>query len=235
MTHPTRRERLRERTKEETKAIARQQMQTQGTAAISLRAIAREMGMTVMALYRYYENRDALITALILDAFNALADTLEQASASYPTEAYAERLLAVLLAYREWALAHPVDFQLIYGNPIPGYHAPAELTVPAASRSLATVVAILAAALRSGELAPAPRYYALPPVIADHMATLIERDGYGVPVAALYIGVAGWIRIHGMIMLELFGHTPPVVGDPAEFYRFEVTNLMKSMGLIPKS
>jgi AcrR family transcriptional regulator len=125
------RESQRQDTREEIKAFARQQMAAEGTAALSLRAIARDMEMTAPALYRYFPSREDLITALIVDAFNALADALEAADAAPTQQDYGSRLRAVLMAYRGWALEHPTDFQLIYGNPIPGYSAPRELTVPA--------------------------------------------------------------------------------------------------------
>ncbi len=227
----TRRERLRENTREEIKSIARKHMQEQGTAAISLRAIARDMGLTVTALYRYYPSHDDLVTALIVDAFNALADTMEQADSSQPRERYAERLMAVMLAYREWAMQNSGDFQLIYGNPIPGYHAPSEVTVPAVVRGFRVVVGILAEAMANGELQPSDEYQQLPPHVSAYMTELIERDGYNIPLQPMYLGVSGWVKMHGMIMLELFHHTPSVVGDPEEFYRFEINNILKSAGL----
>ena len=103
------------------KAVARQQMAEHGTAGLSLRGIAREMGITAPAIYNYFPRLDDLITALIVDAFTALADAIEAAESAVQSEACGPKILASCLAYREWAIAHPVDFQLIYGNPIPGY------------------------------------------------------------------------------------------------------------------
>src|SRR5689334_18627833 len=116
-----RRERFRDNVREQICEVARKQMADSGTAAVSLRAIARELKLTAPALYRYFASRDELITALILDAFNSLADTLAAtAQAAAPDNPW-NQMTAVLIAYRAWALAHPTDFQLIYGNPIPGY------------------------------------------------------------------------------------------------------------------
>src|SRR5262245_85809 len=120
---PTRREKQYAATSAEIKDTARRLMAEHGTAGVSIRAIARAMGLSAPSLYHYFPNRDELITALISDAFNALADELEQVRDRTAGTA-AERLMAVVLAYRSWALAHPLDFQLIYGNPIPGYVAP---------------------------------------------------------------------------------------------------------------
>jgi AcrR family transcriptional regulator len=224
----TRRERLRDAAKEEIKTIARAQMAEQGTAAINWREIARQMGVTPTALYRYYATREDLITELIVDAFNALADAALAAEQSVSREDYAGRLLAALEGYRQWAVDHKTDFQLIYGNPIPGYHAPFDVTVQAARRNMAILVAILQAALQAGALKPTAAYQHPPDAILEQFR---HQHDYGVDQVVLYIGVAGWARIHGMIMLEIFGHTPPVVGDTAAFYRHEVLHMMREMGL----
>src|SRR5947208_2680318 len=96
------------------KNAARQQMASEGTAAISLRAIARALDVTAPALYRYFTDRDDLITDLIVDAFNALADALVAADAEQARDDYGARLIATLLMYRRWAIEHPTDFKLIY-------------------------------------------------------------------------------------------------------------------------
>jgi AcrR family transcriptional regulator len=226
-----RNEEIFEETKEAIKTVARRHMAEQSTASIGLRPIARDLDMTAPALYRYFPSLDDLITALILDAFNSNADTMAEAEAQYPINAYAERLFAALIAYRDWAFAHPVDFQLIYGNPIPGYKAPGELTVPAATRIFLVIGGILDAAYRAGLLKPLDAYRALPLSINEHMQLVIEQMSYPTEPVVVYITTVGWTRIHGMVWLEMFGHTPPVVGDPTEFYRFEVLELMRSMGL----
>jgi len=205
-----------EKTQEQIKSVARRQMQAQGTAGLSLRAIARELGVSAPALYRYYPSLDALITALILDAFHALADALEAAEATFPDEEPRGQLRAALLAYREWALAHPTDFELIYGNPIPGYSAPAEQTVPAASRALAILGRITDRGVRSGHIRLTPALTTIPESVNAHLSLL--APGYGTSAEVLHTCMIGWTRIHGAIQLELFGHTPPVVGDPTAFY-----------------
>jgi AcrR family transcriptional regulator len=228
-----RRGRKAEASAEQIKAIARAQMADSGTAALSLRAIAREMDMTAPALYRYFPSLDDLITALILDAFNAHADAMANAAAQRSADDYAGKLWNALLAYRQWAMDHRVDFQLIYGNPIPGYSAPANLTVPAASRAFVLVVSALEGALRSGMLHPASEYEAMPAPVLERLELINQRDGYVVPPVILAIASRGWTHIHGVVMLEMFGHLVPVVGDVDAFYRFELTSLFHSMGLTP--
>jgi len=202
-----------------------------GTAGLSLRGIARELDVTAPALYNYYARLDDLITALIVDAYTALAEVLEAADAGQPRARHADRLMAVLLAYREWAMAHPVDFSLIYGNPIPGYRAPAEATTPPARRGFAVILAILAEALASGELQPQPEHLHQPPDLHVRLPSAGETQAEPVPPAVIYLGVMGWTRIHGMIMLELFNHTDTLVDNHAAFYRHEVESLLRSIGL----
>src|SRR5882757_3107610 len=121
---PRRRDRLRAETSSEIKSIALTLLSTNGADAVSLRAIAREMGMTAGAIYSYYANRDELITALITDVYGALADVMEAAYETVPAGEPGRRVLAVGQAYRQWALANPEEFRLIYGDPVPGYQPP---------------------------------------------------------------------------------------------------------------
>lgn len=218
----SRREQYREQTREEIKSIARQQMAEGGWPAISLNGIAREMGVAVSGLYRYYENRDALLTALILDAFNAYGAAIEAAeAASQPRSDYFGRLMAALRAYRQWPLENPSEFGLIYGTPVPGYHAPAELTVPAASRAMRVVLSVLieARARRVLETVELPE---LPPVM-----------DMGVPADIAQWGVLGWTRIHGFVTLEVFGHLDNVIPDRDAFYEAECRALLEAGGITP--
>ena len=116
-------------------AVARQQRAQHGTAGLSLHGIAREMGITAPAIYNYFPQLEDLITALIVDAFNAPADAMEAAEVAEASERPYDKIMALCMAYQEWAVAHPTVFQLIYGNPIPGHHAPEEITIPLGSRS----------------------------------------------------------------------------------------------------
>ncbi len=227
----SRRQRLHQETVREIKTTARRQMAENGSAGVSLSAIAREMGITQPALYRYFAGRDELITALIVDAYNDLADTLEQAPQQLPAQAYGRRVLAVLLAYRAWALAHPVDFNLIYGSPIPGYHAPREATLPPAQRGFAVILTLLGQARAAGVLRPLPEHLHLPPGLSTYLPTPEDPAAPPDDPAALYIGLVGWYHIHGMLMLELFEHNTALLSDMDLFYRHEVTALLHSLGL----
>ena len=213
------------------KAIARQQMATEGTAAVSLRGIARSLNVTAPALYSYYTSADDLITALIVDGFNGLADALEATDERLKDEPIQERIVALIVAYREWALEHAVDFQLIYGNPIPGYVAPREVTVPAVIRTFVPTVRAIEQALQTGALVPQPPYDVIPPQIETHEYRLISERGYPISTMSFHLTMIIWAQLHGIIMLELYNHIGANVGDVEAFYRSSMSALLVSMGL----
>ena len=140
---------------DEIKQTARRQLAAEG-ADLSLRAIARELGVVSSALYRYFASRDELLTALIIDAYNAIGEAGERADAAITERLdLTRRWLAVANAWREWALAHPAEYALIHGSPVPGYAAPADTIAPASRRFL-VIAAIIRDGRQSGVLAPAP-------------------------------------------------------------------------------
>jgi len=228
----TKNEQAHERISEDVKAIARRQMAEQGTASISLRAIAREMGITAPAIYRYFPSLDDLITALVLDAFNALADHLETVRDSLPVGDPIGRLWAMLLGYREWALLHPTEYMLIYGNPIPGYHAPGDLTIQAAGRTMEVFVGVLKDAYERG-LVALPEYPDLPASLRDQLTAIASLPEYDAPLPMIRLSLSFWALLQGLVTLELYSHTPPVVGDPDAFYRDEMRQLFDTLKAIP--
>jgi AcrR family transcriptional regulator len=227
----TRRERLREATREEIKNIARQQIAEHGAPALSLRAIATEMGLTPPALYRYFDSRDALVTALIVDAYHSLADALETAAPSVPPGDYRSHLLAVTLAYRDWALSYPQDYALVFGTPIPGYQGPVEIIVPAASRSMDIFLTLLEAAWQAGQLNLQPEDVQLSPELHALLEGWQQRYDLTPATPILHLALAAWGQMHGLVTLELFHHLQPMVSDPGELYRFEMAAFLKRIGL----
>lgn len=227
-----RNEQLNEAMALEIKTVARRLMAEEGTNGLSIRGIAKVLEISPPAIYHYFASLDDLITALIVDGFNALADALEAARAQSAAPTPGGQLFDVLLAYRQWAIEHPVDFQLIYGNPIPGYIAPREVTVPAVVRTFVVIIGLIEQALQAGELS-LPSHIIIPPALETHYQSLIERDNYPVSIIAFHIAMMGWIRIHGVIMLELFNHIQPTVGDVAVFYETQIRHLLREFGLKP--
>lgn len=226
-----RRERIRAATAQEIKAIARRHMADHGAAELSLRAIARDMGMTAGALYSYYDTRDDLITALIADGYGSLAEALEAARDSRPADDHAGRLLAAGHAYRSWAIAHPQEFRLIFGDPIRGYRAPeGGPTEAAARRAGAVLVELVAAAW--------PRIRAAVPAGDHHWSDFDAgysawvREAFpGLPPAAVALHLRVWGRVHGLVALEVYGHLRPLLADAAKLYRAELLDLVGSLGL----
>lgn len=232
----TRAERLREATITEIKAVARQQMAEQGQAALSLGAIARTMGLTTPALYRYFANRDALVTALIIEAYQELATALEQADAVAPNDDYTARFRSLAFAYHEWAIAHPHDYALIYGTPIPGYHAPREQTVPVAARILLAFGMLFKAAWEAGSL-HIPSAYATMSSVLRQTATQImddvSQDAQAPEVLLTTLSVRA--LLHSLVWAELYGHFPPGITETGELYRLEVAAICSRLGLIGHS
>jgi AcrR family transcriptional regulator len=208
-----RRQRYREQTRQEAKRIALEQLAEDGVAGISVNAIGKRMGITGPALYRYFANRDALLTELISDGYHDLADTLEVAITG--VAAKPDRLRAGAHAMRAWALAAPHRYLLLFGTPIPGYEAPAH-TLDAASRSMA---ALLSAA---GEDTGPPAEG----VLAGQVAAWGERMGYaGRTARQLHWGLVVWARLHGHLSLEVTGQLALTQVDPALLFDAEVAAL----------
>jgi AcrR family transcriptional regulator len=227
----TPREQRREATIVEIKATARRLMAEQGTAGLTVRGITKEMGITPPALYRYFDRLDDLITALIAENFHALADAVEAGRDAAPGRE-TDRLIAAALAYRRWALDNPVDFELIYGTPIPGYQAPQAITVPASARTLTIFVELFVGALANGECQPPPPYDTVPPVLVPHLERVMRvgDPARSAPLLALYLALVCWPQIHGLVMLELLEHIGPVVGDMEFFARSQFSNMIRAIG-----
>jgi AcrR family transcriptional regulator len=215
------------------KSVARQQMAERGTAGLTLRGIARELGITAPAIYNYFPRLEDLITALIVDAFTDLAEAMEAAEAAEPANRPYDKILALCLAYRAWATAHPTDFQLIGGNPIPGYYAPEEITIPSARRPFLGMFRWFIRAHENGELIIPPEYQTVPPTMAEGVAAWRRMSGIAVPDPLMGLLMSGWARIYGLTALEMYGHLQPLVGDPAAMYRYEMTAFLGQLSLTP--
>ena len=225
----SRRSRMQQATRDEIKATARDLMSTHGTAGISIRAIAREMGITAPALYHYYENMDALITDLLVDGFNASADALQ---AAFDQDGTSEgKVRAIFYAYRQWALAHPSQFELLYGNPIPGYEAPRDVTVPAASRTQVILSQAIGMLMMANNKPVAPVWARVPPTVAESLTRILNDGGYPTEfMQAAYLASLFWAQAHGIIMLELHGHLPPTLGDMDAAYAQFIDSVLVQLG-----
>jgi len=211
------RERVREELTREITEIARSQLATDGAAGLSLRAIAREMGMVSSAIYRYFPSRDDLLTTLIVDGYNAIGVTAEQADAACPPDDYAGRWLAVCRAVRDWALAHPHEYALVYGSPVPGYQAPQQTIAPAA-RAATVYGKIISDAYRASALDPPGICPPSPRPFGPDAARLRDSVMPDVPDDVAARAVTSWAALFGMVSFELFGQFENVITDRSTFF-----------------
>jgi AcrR family transcriptional regulator len=214
----TARERVRAELIREITEIARRQLATEGAAGLSLRAVAKEMGMVSSAVYRYFPNKDELLTTLIIDGYNAVGAAVEKAEAACPPEDYAGRWLAACRAVRNWALAHPHEYALVYGSPVPGYQAP-ERTIEPAARSAVVFGKIIGDAYRAGPTADIPGpLVPVPASFAPDAARLRDAIMAGVPDHIAATALIAWSGLFGLVSFELFGQFENVVTDRAAFF-----------------
>ncbi len=207
------------------KEIAWRQIAEFGAPALSLRAIARALGVTAPAIYNYYPRRDDLVTALIIDAYASLGDSQLAARDSVPADDLVGRLKATGMAYRNWALAHPQRYQLIFGTPIPGYTAPIEKVLPASARSLSALVSVVEALRGAGRL----RADAFPEVQAEHKVSFDAWKTYGgdADILSLSVAVLIWARVHGLVSLEIAGNLPPFGTTGDALYLYELAAIAR--------
>ncbi|MGA9690033.1 MAG: WHG domain-containing protein, partial [Pseudonocardiaceae bacterium] len=209
---------------------ARRQLADQGAAHLSLRAVARELGMVSSAVYRYVPRRDVLLTLLIVDAYDALGAEVEAAEGAIDRADLLGRWIATGTAVRGWGLAHPHDWALIFGSPVPGYAAPQD-TIQPASRVPEVLCGILADAVAAGCLdnslvgeVSAAVGCAMAPVRA-----VVPRDR--VPDPVLAGGLTAWAGLIGAVSFELFGHRHNVIDDHETFFVDELRRLITLIGL----
>ena len=229
--NPSRASGVRARAKEamraEILAVARVQLAEGGPAGLSFRSVAREVGLASSAVYRYFESRDALLTALIIASYDALGDAVEAAERRVPRTSFAERYRAIGRAVREWAVSEPTQWLLIFGSPIPDYEAPQD-TVPAATRLPLALAALMgealdAAAVRPGGDLPEDVHVAL------ELRTYIADDA---PDEVVLRGLIAWTYLLGAVMSEIVGQRHRVVSPSgaAAVYERELDEIVALVG-----
>lgn len=248
-TTVTARERARAEITAELLAAARDQLAQVGAGSLSLRAVAREVGMASSAIYRYFPSRDDLLTHLIIEAYDEIgltAETAQAEAASLPPE---DQFRAVWRAVRQWALTHPHQYALIFGSPVPGYAAPTDTIAPA-TRLPEVLLGILAAGAEPGSAASGASHEAaatvdspwspLPPGVLSAASVALAPVRSTIPMtaindAALLAAITSWTTLLGAISFELFGHTHNVVDDAADhradFFNAQIELMLHLIGL----
>jgi AcrR family transcriptional regulator len=225
---PTARERVRAELTAEITDAARRQLAEVGAAALSLRAVARELGMASSALYRYFPSRDDLLTRLIIDGYDALGAAAE--AADDPGAPPRERWLAVCRAVRAWARAHPHEYALLYGSTVPGYAAPRD-TVPAAARVGVVLGRVLGDAARSGALPEAAGVPRDPSLLSDGTVEVLGGEHPTLDDAVRLRALLAWSGLYGTISFELFGHFVGSVEDADRYFDTAMGELAGLVGL----
>jgi AcrR family transcriptional regulator len=233
----TARDRARSEVQSEILATARHHLATVGAPALSLRAVARDLGLVSSAVYRYFENRDALLTALIVNAYNSLGDATEAAVLASAGNAPLTRWVETADAIRRWAIARPQEYALLYGTPVPGYQAPTDTVTPGIRVSVA-LIGIVADAAADGGLDPTPgratpraRTRGLPAAVEREMRTLATTIGTDLEATTLLAALLAWTQLFGHLSFELFGQTRGVIEDHATFFRAASTEMAARIGL----
>ena len=220
------RARVRRELTTEIKQIALAQLAAGGDGALSLRGIAREMGMASSSLFRYFRNRDALLTALIVDSYGALADAVEAAEAQVHDESVEERWMAICHGARGWAVAHPHEYALIFGSPIPGYAAPQD-TIGPASRVPLLLGGLFGGLVADGTHEAQPQ----PPAVVRALGPVRAIMPPGVSDDLIVRGLMAWTYLFGALSFELFGHRHDVIVGNEVFFDHEVRRLAAALGL----
>jgi AcrR family transcriptional regulator len=193
----------RERIEAQIIELGRRHLVEHGAAGLSLRAIARDLGMVSSAVYRYVASRDELLTLLLVDAYSELADQVDRARDLVADEAWSEDVVAIARAAREWAIAHPASWALLYGSPVPGYHAPAERTVGPGTRVIGTLFDAVAAGIATGDIMLTN--HAAPQPISSDFERLRHEFGFPGDDSVIAKCFAIWAGVVGAISLEVFG------------------------------
>lgn len=225
----TARDRARAELTQEIKATARRQLAVAGAAGLSLRAVARELGMVSSALYRYFPSRDDLLTALIIDAYDGLGAAAAAADAAIPRCDTRRRWRAACHVTRDWARHNPHEFALVYGSPVPGYRAPQD-TIAAASRIALVLLGTVRDAWCDGTLAPTAADPPLPGQLSAQTDRITATLAPGVPAEVITRTLIAWTQLFGMISFELFGQFVGTIEPADEFFTHTVEKMADLIG-----
>ncbi len=231
MTASSVRSRVRNELLTEIKDAARRQLANEGAAALSLRAVARDMGMVSSAIYRYFPSRDELLTALIIDAYNTMGERVEIAESTVRRSDYRGRWMAVCNAVRRWANENPHEYGLVFGTPVPKYAAPADTITPA-TRVTRVLVDIMIDAAGSGSLIIEPE--PVPKAVRTDLAPIRAFFGEGpaqLDDDLIVRGIMAWTHLYGAISFELFGHRVGSVNNHDGFFDHEMRRIAAFVGL----
>jgi AcrR family transcriptional regulator len=240
----SRRDRLRAATVQEIKETARRLLVSQGPGAVTLRAIAREMGMTAPGLYRYFSSHEELIKHVIADIFSELADDLDAAVAAAGAAAAGKEVVAGLTGkmvaacqeFRRWSLAHKEEYSLLFGSPLPGLSDEPDEIIDECGTRFAGVFFALFLELWQRNPFPVPAPEELDPALRRQLELYLDAIMAGFPSARLPAGamltfLRCWTRLYGAVTLEVFGHLRFALDDPAPMFEYTLSEMAAALGL----
>lgn len=232
----TPRERARAQTMADITRIGREHLAVHGAAALSLRAIARELGLVSSAVYRYVKSRDELLTLLVVDAYTELGDEVDRAVSQVPASDHTARFFTLARAVRTWAVREPARYALLFGSPVPGYHAPAEQTTGPGTRVIRALVRIYDDAYRSGDmvknLPDLPLDTAAKGRLPADLAAIRKEMGLEANDNLIVRGTLVWAALFGMINFEVFGqYGAGTFSDPEQLFEQHLLVLKGVVGL----
>lgn len=230
----SRRDRVRAATTEEIKQTARRILIEQGPEAVTLRAIARDMGVTAPALYRYFASHEELIRGVVGDIFGELADEIHaaiEAAGAASGGDLTEKMIAACRGFRQWALGHKAEFGLLFGTPLPGVDVEDDDFTEECARRFAGTFYELFLELWRKKPFPVPPPEEIDPGLREQLTRYGEGIGAAIPLGALLTFLRCWVRLYGIVSMEVFGHLGFALDDPGPIFEITLAELATLVGL----
>lgn len=229
----TPRQRARAQTLEDITRIGRRHLATEGAAALSVRAVARDLGVVSSAIYRYVRSRDDLLTLLLVDGYNELGDAVDAAAGAVAADDFRGRFMAIGRAVRTWALREPATYALLFGSPVPGYRAPSDQTTVPGTRVITALVRLWEDAHEAGAV-QVPDSPGLPisPALSADMERIRAGFSVGTPDDLMARGVLTWAALFGCVSFEVFGqYGPDTFTEVDDLFELQLQLLADATGL----
>ena len=233
----SRRDRVRAETAREIRNTARRVLVEQGVDGLALRAIAREMGLTAPALYRYFDSREDLVEHVVADLYTELCDALEAARDAARPATPGVQVMAVSRAFRGWATTHHVEFGLLFGSPAESVvpageaHSPGDGPAQEAGRRFGAIFAALVARIHHERHFPVPAEEELEPALHDQLRSWCQKLPVPLPLGVMYVFLSCWIRLYGIVCMEIFGHLRFALENAEPMFEAELRELAGLLGV----
>jgi AcrR family transcriptional regulator len=228
---PNRRERVRAATVDEIRQTARKLLVAEGISGVSVRAIAREMGMTAAALYRYFPNLESLLFSLCSDLYDECRGYIER-ERDHAGHRPGDQLYAIARAFRSWSVAHPTEFNLMFSSPVPGMKDPMKADgINGAGFRFAMAFGVVFGRLWKENPFPFPADAMIPADLAPQLESFVEKAGLGLPLGVAQLFLSCWIRIYGIVALEIYGHLHFALSDVLPMFEAELADVARMLGV----